>query len=610
MSLRICQFSAVSNGQPHASNPTLRVVPPFRLFLYTIAGCAFLMVHPVAGVITGLNSTKSNFAVEKTEVQHIWGLWGPERWVCEPWYNHLLGNTSTFNQVGSSSASTIMALLPSMLSFAPVVTAKIGLLRQLSLSHGFIAAAFTFGLPVQQLEVITARSVTSVKKLLGNVEDALSRFGITRDPTPPTISTPTKHTPATAKLNTQDANQTTGLPLDSSSSPQQSVDLSTNGYNDPKSFNDTVENVLALITHSAFDRKRPARIWVQLLMYIFSVLHLTLAWCLVVIILFIDPSNIIWLCPGQGGLVVDMWLLGVFSIVGFMRVRFESKVFAAAEVIYISEASKAMGAGFWERIWYPQPMTVVLRPSLNTSDSDEQTLKSIRSLKVIYLLGILQLCWIMFLSFFFSSAIGGALFRTLLTVSTFIFAVAMSRGLSILTLWLSERYIGLKVIEYDNLQELSVMRRFIGALSGALVEVQDASGSGMSSKDAQWQECVKTYLWGQREGHGNAVHGATHTSRVCTIRTHELGAQKFMDEFIPMVGAMFTVCLALSSPLVSLMRSVSSNPNRDGDNGSGMGNVIPTVIQQLSPVLGIALFSLLTKGRRRIVLCNCGIDTH
>ena len=75
----------------------------------------------------------------------------------------------------------------------------------------------------------------------------------------------------------------------------------------------------------------------------------------------------------------------------------------------------------------------------------------------------------------------------------FILAVAMSRGLSILTYWLVERYIGLKVIEYDNQQELRVMRRFIGALSGALVEIQDASGSWVSSENAQWQECINYY---------------------------------------------------------------------------------------------------------------------
>lgn len=568
------------------------------------------MAHPVMGMITEedaqFNSTKVNFVPPGTKVEQIWGMWGPKPWACEAWYNHVLGNTTQFDQAGSNSASTIMALLPSMLAFAPIVTAKIGLLRHLSLSQGFIAAAFTFGLPVQQLEVMATRSVTSVKELLGNFEDALSHYGANGGPIPPTNSTPPNHPPATSSSNTQNANQairlTSAEAMPSSSGTQQRLDPTPSFHNDPKSFNNTAEGALSPIKQTLFDRKRPPRILVHLLMYIFSVIHLTLAWCLVVIILFIDPSNIIWLCPENGGLIVAMWLLGVFSIVGFMRVRFESKVFAATEVIYISEASKTMGAGYWKRIWFPQPMVVIVRPSPNgTSDSDGHR---IRSLKVIYFIGILQLCWIMFLSFFFSSAIGGALFRTLLTVSTFILAVASSRGLSILTHWLTERYIGLKVIEYDDLQELRVMQRFIGALSGVLVEIQDATGSRMNPKDAQWEESIKIYLWGQREG-----HGATHTARVCAIGAHKLGAQRFMDEFIPMVGAVLTVCLCLSPPLVSLMNKFSSTRGVKGGEDVDVGNVTPVVLQ-LSPILGIGLFSLLSRGKRRTVLCNCGINAQ
>ena len=128
-------------------------------------------------------------AAQKTgvdEVDPIWGMWGQEPWACEAQYNSQLENATEFDKAGSSSASTIMALLPALLAFAPIVTAKIGLLHNLSLSHGFIAAAFTFGLPVQQLEVMTTRSVTSVKRLLGNVEDDLSRCGTAGDSIPST----------------------------------------------------------------------------------------------------------------------------------------------------------------------------------------------------------------------------------------------------------------------------------------------------------------------------------------------------------------------------------------------------------------------------------------
>ena len=561
-------------------------------------------------------------AAQKTgldEVDPIWGMWGQEPWACEAQYNSQLENATEFDKAGSSSASTIMALLPALLAFAPIVTAKIGLLRNLSLSHGFIAAAFTFGLPVQQLEIMTTRSVTSVKRLLGNVEDDLSRCGTAGDsipsanqsvspmPQPFNNCAATNQPPAITNLNSQDANEAiepeaSSIPnndLDEEVCTQQVVDLSTCHDNNSMTFSDVVEDALAPIKQTVFDSKRPSRIWVQLLMYIFSVIHLSLAWCLVVIILFVDPSNIIWLCPGAGGLTVSIWLVGVFSIVGFMRVRFESKIFAATEVIYISKASKTMGTGYWKRIWYPQPMVVILRPTPDiTSDSDSSGIKSLR---VIHLLGILQLCWILFLSFFFSSTIGGALFRTLLTVSAFIFVVAVSRGLSILTHWLAEKYIGLKVIEYDNLQELRVIRNLLGALSEVLIEIRDCAGSWMSSEDAQWRECITSYLWGQREGHeghGNSVQGATQASQVCAIRDHKLGTQGFMDEAIPMVGAVFTVCFGLGPPLKYLLHFDTM--------GSGELEVIVIL---LLPVLAIGFFSLLSRGRRWLVLCNCRIDT-
>lgn len=84
----------------------------------------------------------------------------------------------------------------------------------------------------------------------------------------------------------------------------------------------------------------------------------------------------------------------------------------------------------------------------------------------------------------------------------------MSRELSVPTHWLFEKYIGLNVIECDNLEELGMMWSLIGALSGALVEVRVDTGGRMNSGGAQWQECVKFYLQGQQLGHGNAVQEA------------------------------------------------------------------------------------------------------
>ena len=71
-------------------------------------------------------------------------------------------------------------------------------------------------------------------------------------------------------------------------------------------------------------------------------------------------------------------------------------------------------------------------------------------------------------------------------------AVSISRGLSILTIGLVEKCIGLQVIEYDDSLELEVMRGLIGALPDACVEVS-------GDPNSLWE---KQYLPGQAMGYG------------------------------------------------------------------------------------------------------------
>ena len=305
------------------------------------------MVHPVLGA----NSTDSyenwNETLHLKFVRPIWGLWGSEPWRCKDWYNEQLNNATEADKVASSAASTIMALLPSLLAFSPIVTTKIGLLRTLSYTQGFIAAAFTFGLPVQQLEIMTSRSVTSIKKLMGNAQsqagdpipstdtnnstairhrlstDNFITQGADRDIElmlleassssssdcgeenyPPSNSNPTNHRLVTRNLIAQGTDQDIGSMLlgagISSSSDcsqkdctQESVDISTSSHNHLESFNNTVEVTLSPIKQRAFDCKRLPCIWVQALMYVLCVMQLYLIWGLVVISLFVDPSNVI-----------------------------------------------------------------------------------------------------------------------------------------------------------------------------------------------------------------------------------------------------------------------------------------------------------------------------
>ena len=431
------------------------------------------------------------------------------------------------------NSSTIIALLPSMLAFAPIVTARIGLLSNLSHCHGVIAAGFTFGLPVEQLEVITARSVTSVKHLLRNVGDAKRLLGTeavlaakgpvssTNPSVPPVLVDSISDLPATANAHSLLG----ATSISSTDSPemfrtQQRVGLSNS---DPKLANDT-EDVLSAIKQTAFGCNRPSIRRVQAMMFLFTVGHSYLAGSLLAILLLVVRSSLIWDCRDAGWWTVGL-LQGVFCLLGPLRMRFERKYFAATDIIHISKASNTMGTNYWSRLRDPHPMVVILRPSPTAFGLNANGQGS-KGLRVIYLIGVSQLFWILFLSFFFSSLVGASIFWSLVFVSTFVLTVAMSRGLSILTVWLVEKYIGLQVIEYDDSLELEVMRRLIGALPEALVEVK-------GNPNTFWEKC---YLQGQSMGYGGGGLEVNTSSIFIPAR-----------EAIPMLFAVVTVI----SPLMS-----------------------------------------------------------
>ena len=465
----------------------------------------------------------------------FWKLWTP-RTNCKDLFNTYLENSTEYDKIGYNVGSTIMALLPSLLSFAPIVTARIGLLGHLSHSHGVIAAAFTFGLPVVQLEVIMARSVTSMKKLVSNigvakrflgiVQDAVPTAGEAASPTNPSMppmpvdSTPTDDLPATVNgglLLAASSGSSTNSP--EIVCPQQRGNLSTSCHNDSKSFNDIAEDALSSIRKTAFGCNRPSIRSVQVMMLLFNVIHLGLVFCLIVIVLHVDPSTLIWDCRDTGMLTVGL-LLGVLCLLGPLRMRFERKGFGATDIIHISKASNTMGTTYWSRLRDPHPMIVILRPSPNgILNLNSQGLKGERDLRVVFLIGVSQLCWILFLSFFFSSLMGGTPSSSLLSVWGFVVAVAISRGLSILTIWLVVKYIGLQVIEYNDSLELDVMRVLIGALPEAHVEVR-------GNPNSSWEKC---YLQGQFTGCGLDFKSSSILVSAC--------------EVIPMLSALAVVAV-------------------------------------------------------------------
>ena len=457
-----------------------------------------------------------------SNVSYWWGLWGPETWNCEVLYNEVLGDTSEFNKAGSNNAGTIMALLPSFMAFAPIITANIGFLCHLSTTQGFIAAGFTFGLPVRQLDTWKRVSI-KVKDLLVSPQSFQENL---------------------------------------------------------RPFSEVVGILLAPIKNTALLSKqpRPRRIWVQGVRFLLGSVQVILIWCLLNVVPTIDSFYLIWLCPDWGYVVFSFWLGATFAIWGWLRARFERDSFGGDEVIYITAPSTG---NYWQRLLDPHPMIVIFRPS---NDALEREPSWTNRLLTHYWVGMLQLFWLCFLSFLFSSTIGGTLFRTLIMVVVFIAIVGVSRGLSILACCLAQKYLDIRVIEYENLQEKRMMQRLLGGLPGVLLDIR-----WESYKTTRWQESVKMYQWGHQLSRGNVMQ-VSDDGEHCTlhIKTHAI-----IDVYMNTWGPMLFV-LACSLPDWSSVEN-------------SLGPEISSAVEAgIHIILFMITFTYLYLGRTtRLLMCNC-----
>ena len=415
--------------------------PALQFLFYAIFTCAYLAVCPVVGLYIGdsivINSTNSTNSTSEYYTDGF--TWNEQSLECDSWYNRELVATTEFDKWDSNAATTIMALLPTLMAFAPIITANIGFLCHLSTAQGFVAAAFTFGLPVSQLDTWDKARI-KVKELLG------------------------------------------GLPL-----------CHENASTVLRPFSETVDILLPQIKDTALLLKRPRYIWVQVLRFVFGLIQAILIWLLFFYVPEIDTFNLIWVCPGWGSLVFSAWLGVTFIILGWLRARFERDSFEGGEVIYISPSSDY----YWRKFLDPHPMIVILRPS---NDASEKEPCWTNYLYTKYFMGMFQLFWLCVLSFILSSTIGGTLFRTLIMVVAFIAIVGVSRGLGILVCWLAQRYLDLRVIEYDNLKEKKMVQRLLGGMTDVLVDIRC-----VSYKKHSWQESVEMYQRGHQLSCGNVI---------------------------------------------------------------------------------------------------------
>ena len=460
----------------------------------------------------------------------IWGMWGPgESWCCENLYNEAIGESSEFNKAGSNTASTIMALLPPLISFAPVSTTNIGFLCYLSTTQGFIAAVFTFGLPVHQLDTWRWATIR-VKDLLAN--------------------------------------------------PQ----LGDNDVVTIRLFSKIADILLAPIKNMALHPRRPRRILVLALRFIFAYTQAILILLVLSYVPRIDSFYLIWLCPDWGKVVFGLWLGITFILMGWWRAKYERDSFEGEEVIYISEANATLGTGsYWRRLQNPYPMIVILHPS---NDARERQRYQANLPWIHYLIGMLQLLWICFLSFLFSSTFGGTLFRTLLMVVTFITVVGLSRGVSILACWAAQKYLHLKIIEYDDLGEKMMMQRFLGGLPGALIDIQ-----WVNYKKSQWQKSVKMYQWGHQLSHGN-VTAVPDNSGQCPRHLKIQHRDAVIDDLLRIAFVTFFVSMTIITPTLI------------GWDDSGISAVRVGAAIVITAASTVSCWHL---GRtKKLLICNCG----
>ena len=257
--------------------------------------------------------------------------------------------------------------------------------------------------------------------------------------------------------------------------------------------NGAVEEILAPIKKMALSPRRLRLIWVRLWHFLFGVVQGVLIWCLLVAVPMIDTFNLMWLCPGLGSVVFSLWLGLTFTILGWLRARFERDVFGEDEVIYMRMAQE--NGNNWQRLLEPHPMILILRPS-NYGQANRLNTPHY----IDYLIGMSQLLWICVLSFLFSSTIGGTLFWTLIMIVTFITIVHVSRGLSILACIVAQKHLNLRVIEYDNLREKRMMQILLVGLTGLIMDIR-----WVNWKKTQHEESIKMYQWGYQLSHGDLM---------------------------------------------------------------------------------------------------------
>lgn len=81
---------------------------------------------------------------------------------CRPFMNDWLGNTSEYDKVASAAATTVMTLLPALLTYASLPTARVRGLLFFNIESAMWTAAMTFGLGIRSIATVGKDRVLKV----------------------------------------------------------------------------------------------------------------------------------------------------------------------------------------------------------------------------------------------------------------------------------------------------------------------------------------------------------------------------------------------------------------------------------------------------------------
>ncbi|KAF8466308.1 hypothetical protein BDZ91DRAFT_763133 [Kalaharituber pfeilii] len=417
-----------------------------------------------------------------------------------------------------------MALIPALLAFGPLKTCNIGLLSALDGPLGFIAAGFTFGLPVNQLSLTDHAMVVFQRKdhLEGSGSPPAHRYqmfrenqvsqssecGASAEETPPTNTDDTAEQPANATL----------APMTAERLPSSTYSLAA--------------NIMDVIQSQWEARGQRSRLAMALLTAGIIYIQLFLFLICTLVSFNADYHLLFWLCPIASAHAIYWVLIGSFVLMGFARSFYELRHFQkTASVIYVNPLSatdvnidsntklRLIGTqderytarwfsclasllrgkhdppqtqrAKWRlrvtQAWFlflqvihysrkPPAIVALLLPSASATSS-----RSRISLFVSGILTNFQCCWLFFLSFLFGTIIGNEVATTLVAVFVCSIAVAAARFLSIVASDELHRFFGVVLFYYDSPDERQQLEIMLRHMSDTSVHPQESTATKQST---------------------------------------------------------------------------------------------------------------------------------